>query len=206
MARVLFRLRNVGPLSCNSHATAACQIVSSAGFEKQRRMSIPSVLVRLTYERVLATLTPKGCKTMTDARVPYNGLKSIGAVLAGILAVVLLSLGTDIVMHTTGIFPPWFQPMSTALWLLATAYRIVHGIAGGYITARLAPDRPIRHAVILGMIGLVMSIAGAAGTINKGPEFGPKWYPLGLVVTALPCAWLGGKLFVSKLQSRAQEA
>ena len=143
---------------------------------------------------------------MTDAPVPHSGLKSIGAVLAGILVVVIFSLGTDILMHATGIFPPWFQPMSTALWLLATAYRIVYGIAGGYITARLAPDRPMRHAVILGVIGLVMSIAGAAGTINKGPEFGPTWYPLGLVATALPCAWLGGKLFVSKLQSRAQEA
>ena len=108
---------------------------------------------------------------MTDARVPYSSLKSIGAVFTGILVVVILSLGTDIVMHTTGIFPPWFQPMSTALWLLATAYRIVYGIAGGYITARLAPDRPMRHAVILGVIGLVISIAGAAGTINKGPEF-----------------------------------
>ena len=143
---------------------------------------------------------------MSDAAIPHSGLKTIGAVLVGILVVVILSLGTDIVMHATGIFPPWFQPMSTALWLFTTAYRIVYGIAGGYVTARLAPHRPMRHAVILGVIGLVMSIAGAAGTINKGPEFGPKWYPLGLVVTALPCAWLGGKLFVSKLQSRAQEA
>ncbi len=143
---------------------------------------------------------------MIGTPVPHSGLKSIAAVLAGILLVVILSLGTDILMHATGIFPPWFQPMSTALWLLATAYRIVYGIAGGYITARLAPDRPMRHAVILGLIGLVMSIAGAAGTLNKGPEFGPTWYPLSLVVTALPCAWLGGKLFVSKLHSRAQEA
>jgi hypothetical protein len=32
------------------------------------------------------------------------------------------------------------------------------------------------------------------GTWNSGPEFGPKWYPLALVVVALPCAWLGGRL------------
>jgi hypothetical protein len=24
-----------------------------------------------------------------------------------------------------------------------------------------------------------------------GPEFGPHWYPVSLIVTALPCAWLG---------------
>jgi peptidoglycan/LPS O-acetylase OafA/YrhL len=132
-------------------------------------------------------------------------LKSIGAVFAGIVVVVVLSLGTDIVMHATGVFPPWFEPMATPLWMLATAYRIVYGIGGGYISARLAPDRPMRHAVILGMIGLVLSIAGAAGTLNKGPEFGPKWYPLGLVVTALPCAWLGGKLYISNARSHVQE-
>lgn len=142
---------------------------------------------------------------MIDAVVPHRGIKSVGAIFVGIFLVVVLSLGTDILMHATGIFPPWFQPMSTPLWVLATAYRIVYGIAGGYVTARLAPDRPMRHAIILGVIGLVLSIAGAASTWDRGPEFGPKWYPLGLVVTALPCAWLGGKLFVSKLQSRIQE-
>jgi len=26
-------------------------------------------------------------------------------------------------------------------------------------------------------------------------ELGPKWYPIAIVVTALPCAWLGGVLF-----------
>ena len=135
-----------------------------------------------------------------------RALRSVGAVLAGMLFIIIISLVTDAVMHATGIFPPMFQPMSTSLWLFATAYRIVYGIAGGYLTARLAPDRPMRHAIILGVIGLVLSIAGAAATWGRGPEFGPKWYPLGLVVTALPCAWLGGKLFTSKSQSRVQEA
>ena len=134
-----------------------------------------------------------------------HALKSIGAILAGTLFIIIISLATDAVMHATGIFPPMFQPMSTSLWLFATAYRIFYGIAGGYLTARLAPDRSMRHAVILGVIGLVLSIAGAVGTWDRGPEFGPRWYPLGLVVTALPCAWLGGKLFVSKSQSRTQE-
>lgn len=134
-----------------------------------------------------------------------RALKSIGAVFAGMLLIIIASLATDFVMHATGIFPPMFQPMSTSLWLFATAYRIVYGIAGGYLTARLAPDRPMRHAIILGVIGLVLSVAGAVGTWNRGPEFGPRWYPLGLVVTALPCAWLGGKLFGSKSHQRVQE-
>jgi len=129
--------------------------------------------------------------------------RSIGALLAGFLAVFILSLGTDVVLHATSIYPPWFQPMRDSLFLLATAYRIVYGVLGSYITARLAPNRPIRHALIGGVVGLVLSSAGAAATWNAGPEFGPRWYPLALVATALPCAWVGGKLCETQLLGRA---
>ncbi|MEN3328886.1 MAG: hypothetical protein V7638_3693 [Acidobacteriota bacterium] len=123
-----------------------------------------------------------------------NILRSAGAVLAGLLFVIIITTATDALLHATGIFPPWGQPMSDSLFLLAFAYRIVYGIAGGYITARLAPDKPVKHAVVLGAIGFVLSLAGAAATWNRGPEFGPKWYPLALIVIAIPTAWLGGKL------------
>ena len=112
-------------------------------------------------------------KTKTSRRV----LRRIGAVLAGLLAVVILDVGIDVVLH-------------------ATAYRMVDGITGGYIVARLAPDRPVLHALALGIIGLVLSTAGVVGTWNQGPEFGPKWYPLALVVVALPCALMSGILRV----------
>jgi hypothetical protein len=140
---------------------------------------------------------------MSEAQHPHRILRSIVAVFAGIVAVFILSLGTDVVMHATGIFPPWLQPMSGALFMLALAYRIVYGIVGGYIAARLAADRPMAHAIALGIVGLVLSIAGAAGTWNRGPEFGPKWYPLALVATALPCAWVGGRICVARLRARA---
>jgi hypothetical protein len=121
-------------------------------------------------------------------------LKSIGAVLAGVLADFVLSLGTDVVLHAAGVFPAWGQRMSDALFVLATAYRVPFGVVSGYITARLAPDKPMQHAWWLGVVGFVLSVAGMAATWNKGPEFGPHWYPLALVVTAIPCALLGGKL------------
>ena len=123
-----------------------------------------------------------------------NILRSVGAVVAGLLVVIIITTATDALLHATGIFPPWGQPMSDSLFLLAFAYRIVYGIVGGYITARLAPDKPVKHAVVLGAIGFVLSLAGAAATWNRGPEFGPKWYPLALIVIAIPTAWLGGKL------------
>ena len=73
-------------------------------------------------------------------------------------------------------------------------------ITGGYIVARLAPDRPVRHALVLGIIGFVLSIAGVVATWNRGPEFGPRWYPLALAAIALPCAWAGGKIREKQLR------
>ena len=121
-------------------------------------------------------------------------LRRIGAMLAGILAIVIPSVGTDAVLHAIGVYPPSGEPMDDALFLLATAYRIVFGIAGCYIAARLAPDRPMGHAMALGFIGVVVGVAGALATWDRGPEFGPRWYSLAIFAIPLPCAWIGGRL------------
>jgi hypothetical protein len=52
----------------------------------------------------------------------------------------------------------------------------------------------MKHALIYGVVGVVLTIAGTIATWNQGPEFGPHWYPLALIATSMPCAWLGGKL------------
>jgi hypothetical protein len=134
-------------------------------------------------------------------------LRSIGAVLAGIVVGIAITLGTDEVLHLAGVFPPWGQSMvgyDMALFL-ATFYRTVYGVAASYIVARLAPDRPMGHALVGGAIGLAVSILGAATTWNKGPAFGPHWYPLALIVLAMPQAWAGGKLRVMQLPSPAMD-
>jgi hypothetical protein len=115
-------------------------------------------------------------------------------VLAGLVAVIALSTATDALLHGTGVFPPERTPMSAVLWLLATAYRTAYGVTGGWVAARLAPNRPIAHAVALGLIGVALSTAGTVATWSEGPEFGPKWYPIALIVLALPSSWLGGRL------------
>jgi hypothetical protein len=122
-------------------------------------------------------------------------IRSVVAVFFGFITVVVLSLGTDQILHVLKVYPPWGQPMyEPGLNLLALAYRIVYAILGSYIAARFAPRNPIRHAMALGIIGLVLSTAGAITTITKY-DLGPAWYPIALVVTALPCAWIGGALY-----------
>src|SRR5881394_3040231 len=100
-----------------------------------------------------------------------NTLRRAGAVLAGLAVIFILSTAADVVLHATGVFPPWGQPMDDSLFALATAYRVVFSIAGCYLTARMAPDRPMQHALALGVAGFVLSIAGTVATWNRGPEF-----------------------------------
>ena len=136
---------------------------------------------------------------MSETHLPRRILRSIGALLAGVFAIVVLSVGTDVLMNAIRIFPLPGQPMGDGLLMLATAYRTVYGIAGSYIAARLAPFRPMSHALALGVIGLVLSILGALATWNKGPAYGHAWYPLALVALAIPNAWAGGKLYEKQM-------
>ena len=119
--------------------------------------------------------------------------RSVAAVLLGFVAVAALSVVTDQVCHMLGVYPPWGQPM----WdvgdnLLALAYRSVYAVVGGYIAARFAPRNPMRHVLALGVLGFLGALAGAVATIPM--ELGPNWYPVALVLTALPLVWLGGVL------------
>ena len=119
-------------------------------------------------------------------------IRRISAVFAGLLAIFVLSTAVDVVLHATGFYRPWGEPMTNLHALVATAYRIVFSIAGCYLAARLAPDHPVRHALALGVLGVFISLAGALATWNAG--LGPAWYALGLVALSLPCAWIGGRL------------
>jgi peptidoglycan/LPS O-acetylase OafA/YrhL len=141
---------------------------------------------------------------MSETRPPRRMLRSVGAVLAGMVVGIALTLGVDELLHITGVFPPWGDPVGDKPLILATAYRIVFSIAGSYIIARLAPNRPMQHALVGGAIGFVVSIIGAVATWNGGPAFGPHWYPVALIITALPCAWVGGKLRLMQLRLPAQ--
>jgi hypothetical protein len=138
--------------------------------------------------------------SMTETTNPITALparrlgRSIGAVAAGFVAVVILSLGTDQVLHTLGIYPPWGQVMrAQGLFLLALGYRTIFSIFGSYLAAALAPRNPMKHALALGWFGLVPSMGGVVAAMTK--DLGPVWYPIAILVLALPCAWVGGALF-----------
>ena len=118
---------------------------------------------------------------------------TILAVVAGVLVIIVATTLVDIVLHLIGVFPPMSQPINDALALLATAYRILISVGGAWLTARLAPDKPLKHAMILGYVGVILGLVGLVATWNLG--LGPRWYPIALVVLAIPQCWAGGKLY-----------
>ena len=58
-------------------------------------------------------------------------LRSIGAVFAGLIFILVTHTGTDALLETAGVLPPPGQPLyDTGLLLLASAYRGVFSIVG----------------------------------------------------------------------------
>jgi hypothetical protein len=115
--------------------------------------------------------------------------RSIASVVAGFASIVVLSVATDTVLESTGVLPSGAL-YDTGLLLLATIYRSIYSIIGCYVAARLAADRRMRHALALGLVGVVVSIVGGI----VGRDLAPAWYSLGLAALAMPLAWCGGIL------------
>lgn len=119
--------------------------------------------------------------------------KSIWAVVAGVLVIIVVTTLVDTVLHAIGVYPPMGQPMNDSLALLATSYRIVIAIGGAWLTARLSPSAPMKHAMILGLVGTALGLVGVVATWNLG--LGPRWYAIALAVLAIPQCWAGGRIY-----------
>lgn len=134
---------------------------------------------------------------------PSTRWQSTRAIATGFIFIVVLSLGTDQLLHILEVYPPWGVPMrDPALNALALAYRSVYNVIGMYLTAKLAPNNPVRHTVIGGLIGTLVATAGAIGAIQM--DIGPAWYPIALAATGLPLSWLGGVLY--RMRNPAQHS
>lgn len=128
-----------------------------------------------------------------------NILKSIGAVLAGLIFIGATHTATDAMLENTGVLPKGHLNVGAGLILLVLAYRAILSFAGCYITARLAPTNPMKHSLILGGIGTLLSAAGAIATADM--NLGPAWYAWTLALIALPIAWAAGKFYLARNQN-----
>ena len=123
--------------------------------------------------------------------------RSIFALIAGFIVNVTLSLATDFGLQAAGILPAiGHQPMNDSQSALAAAYRTLYAVISSYILARLAPNRPMGHALTGAAIGMTLATVGAIVTRNI--SLGPQWYSLVLIATALPSGWAGAKLWIAQ--------
>jgi hypothetical protein len=119
-------------------------------------------------------------------------VRSIGAVVVGFLFISALSFGSDIMLRVT--FPDDVDVpvriVSARVLSLSLISAAVYATVGCYLTARLAPSRPMWHALVLGALVLVFTELNATALWMLAAT----WYKLASLALVMPCAWLGGWL------------
>jgi hypothetical protein len=119
--------------------------------------------------------------------------RSILAIVVGFILTGALNVGT------TPSFPAWRRSWcrrrappnnNVAGLLVICAYVALFGILGCYVTARLAPSRPLLHALIMGGLALAMSIPMTILAWNDAPA----WFNVYNLLAVMPYAWIGGTL------------
>lgn len=119
--------------------------------------------------------------------------RSILAIVVGFVLTGALNVGTNAVFAAVApdLAPrPGTPTTNTGVLLVISAYVAVYGILGCYVTARLAPSHPMRHALIMGGIALAMSIPITIGAWNDAPA----WFNLYNLLAVMPYAWIGGRI------------
>jgi len=131
-----------------------------------------------------------------------QGLQSVGAVAAGYLATAVL---IGVTVPLMGAVAPASLVVENTGWVVANlAYGCVYAALGGAVAARLAPGRPLAHAVALGtlMAAFALMMAVGAAPTAPGQAAPPAWYYPVLAVTAAPSAAAGGWLYARRRAQR----
>jgi len=121
-------------------------------------------------------------------------LRRIGSVLLGLIVILLLVGVSDAILEK--LFPAQFVNAdghdilpSLPLVVVIIGYAFVYAGVGGYLTARVAPQSPLAHALALGALLLLISLAFALAN----PHQQPLWYLLtSTLFVVLGCVAGGG--------------
>lgn len=124
--------------------------------------------------------------------------RSVAAAVVGFLVIGLLAIGTDAIVKASvpGVFGADDRVDSVPWLLIIQLYVFVYAAFGCWLAARMAPNRPMRHALILGVLGLAFNIAGTIALWDKMPA----WYHIVALALVMPAAWMGGRIRERQLQ------
>lgn len=114
------------------------------------------------------------------------------AIMTAILINFILATAIDMGFHAAGIYPPYGQPMmDSGLMAIAMSYRMLITIFAAYITAMIAREKAKTAIYFTGILGTILWLIGAI----VGWDLGPAWYHITGIVSALPLALLGWKIY-----------
>ena len=194
---VEFELRRTGPYETHSHPVQQPNDQSLDYAVTGWNESIDKMSDALLTNNDQALLVSPAAAQQIDERPQRSRRpgRSVLAVGVGLLTTVIGSYGVDVVLSSTGVTPSdGTLPLtgSTGVVLLVLGYRTAFNVVGCYVAGRLAPNRPMAHALTLGGLGTVASIGGALAVTDAAPA----WYAWGLTLLAFPAAALGGYLAI----------
>lgn len=132
---------------------------------------------------------------------PSSLPRSIIAIVVGFVVIGVLSFGTDVLLKqfVPGAFSAGNRVDDPAILLLVIAYVAVFAVFGCWLCARLAPNNPMRHALILGALGLAFNVVGTTVAWATAPA----WFHAVSILLVMPYAWLGGRLRERQLTRRS---
>ena len=125
-----------------------------------------------------------------------KALRSVLAVVGGFLVIGVLAFGTGKVAQAA--WPAQFDaagtPTTAPMMVVQLLYVGVYATFGCWLAARLAPSRPMRHALALGVLGLALNVPSAVVLRDSAPA----WYLVAGVLTTMVWAWIGGRIAESQ--------
>ena len=77
-------------------------------------------------------------------------------------------------------------------FLVVIAGWVLGGVAGGWVTARLAGKANTTHGLVLGAL---LTLAGVANNLMLPP---PVWFWVASLIVLMPAAYLGARLVPSR--------
>jgi hypothetical protein len=124
--------------------------------------------------------------------------RSILAIVVGFVLTAVLNVGTNAVLAKAApdLIPTGAPVTDPAALVLVCVYVAAFGILGCYVTARLAPSRPLFHALLLGGIALAMSIPVTIMAWNDTPA----WFNVYNLLAVMPYAYVGGRIRERQLE------
>jgi hypothetical protein len=127
-------------------------------------------------------------------------MRSAAAVLAGLVVLIFLSFLVERTAGAAFMRALALEKEAVPMRLFVVIQTLVCMVAAGYVCALIAPRARAKHAVVMGLIQLLLTIY----VMTALPSYGPLWISMLGTLLLVPAAWLGGWLYESARRKAGQ--